>query len=378
MQLRSALPTLTLLIIALLVIQPANATSYPLTIPFGRSWPISVVVDSARGFAYLDATSGDYPPTGFSFGVINVTSHELVKTLALNEVPGPMALDQASGDVYVAGTSSIAILDGSNQTFTRQIEVGRPILSMAHDGTVSRDVFFTSGDSVFALDPLTGRIVGNATVEGGAGGVALDSNNGRLYVGQYPVGAIAVFQASTLAPIGAISLPSCCASQFALDTHTQILIATSGSSSVFMVDASTDRFVKSVQVAPSGQNSTNAIAFDNNTGRVYVATSPGGSIVELDGTSGAVVGTLRTVSQVAGLAIDAKTHELYATDYHQVTVFDASRSRVFLLLLVVGGAVVVVGVGLVYVIIKRRDMRERAEMQGRWRKTEAERPERRA
>ncbi len=50
------------LVLALLLAQPATAATYPVNVPYGRSWPLSVVVDSARGLAYVDATSGEYPP----------------------------------------------------------------------------------------------------------------------------------------------------------------------------------------------------------------------------------------------------------------------------------------------------------------------------
>jgi DNA-binding beta-propeller fold protein YncE len=364
-----------LVMMALLLAQPAAAATYPVTIPFGRSWPFSIVVDSARGFAYIDATSGDYPPTGFSFGVINATSHALVKVLGLGEVPGPMALDQTTGNVYVAGLNSIAVFDGKNQAFDPPIDVGRPILSIAHDGSVSPDIFVTSGNQVLAIDPGTGTSVWNATLENSAGGLALDPANGRLFVSQYPSGAISVFQASDLSPVGKITLPSCCASQFALDPRTQTLYATSGTNGVFIINAVKDAFEKTVQVAPFAQNETNVIVADNDTGRVYVSVSPGGTIVELNGASGAVVGSLKVGSQPVGLAIDTKTHELYATNYHQITVFDASRARPFLLLLVLGGAVVAVGIAVVVLVIRRSEARERMKIQEAASRGEEARPE---
>lgn len=326
---------------------------------------MSLVADPARGLVYFDTTSGEFPPIGFSFGIINVTTHMLTKTLPLNVNPGPMALDQRTGDVYVAGSTSIAVFDRDNQTFGRPIDVGRPILSMAHDSSVSQDIFVTSGAHVFSLDPQTGAILGNATFPSDVDGIVLDPANGRLYVGQYPNGEISVLEASNLAPIGTIGLPGCCALELALDQRTQFLYAATGTNYVYMIDAGTDTFAKSLEVTQSDQNSTNSIVVDNMTGRVFVASSPGGSIVELDGANGGVARILKVTSQVAGIAIDVKTQELYAANYHQVTVFDVSRSRVFLLLLVVGGAVVVVGVGLTYVLVRRRDMKERTHVQGR-------------
>ncbi len=355
-----------LMFLALLAAQPASAATYPITIQYGRSWPLSVVVDSARGVAYVDGTSGEYPPTGFTFGVVNVTSHQLTKVLPLEEIPGPMAIDEANGDVYIAGNQSIAVFYAGNQSFGRELDVRRPILDIAFDGNVSGDIFFTSGNAVFALDPEDGAVVANATVANGAGGMALDQSNGRLYVAEYPSGPIAVFQASTLAPAGTIALPGCCVSQLALDSMSQVIYASTGTNYVDMINAATAAFVKSVQVAPSSQNSTNSIVVDSKTGRVYVTSTPGESILELDGTNGAVTRTLSASSVVAGLALDMKTNELYATNYHQITVFDVSRSGTFLLLLVGGGAVAAIAAIAVYAFVKRRNSRERMKIHQGW------------
>lgn len=351
---------LSVVILALLVVQPLAAASYPVTIPFGRSWPYSIVVDSARGLAYFDASSGDYPPTGFLLGVINTTNHTLLDTLPLNEIPGPMALDQATGSVYVAGNYSIEVFRGT--AVIGEIETpGHQILDITLDSRVSSDIYFTSGDGVFAIDPSSSELVGNTTVANGPERLVLDSSNGMLYVSEYLSGQIAVLSTSTLKQVATISLSTCCASHMAVNSKTQKLYASTGTNMVDIVNLGTEEFEKAVQVAPSAQNSTGYIVADNESGRVYVASSPGGSILELD-SGGAVVGHFEVQSQVAGLAIDTKTHELYATNYHQITVFDAARTRVFLLPLVLGGIVVLLSVIGVYLFISWKDERERMRM----------------
>ena len=326
---------------------------------------MAIVADSARGLVYFDATSGVYPPTGFSFGIINVSTHQVIKVLPLDVNSGAMALDQENGNVFVAGNTTIAVYDEANQTFARQIDVGKPILSMDYDSSVSTDLYITSGYHVFAIDPQTGEVVRNATFANSVDGIVLDSSNGRLYVGQYPQGGISVLEASSLAPVGSIELPGCCALQSALDDRTQMLYAVTGTNNVYAVNTETDSFVKSFQVTSSDQNSTNAIAVDNMTGRLYVASSPGGSILEMD-TTGDVVQHFQVQSQVAALAIDTETQELYASNYHSITVYDASRTRTFLVAIFIGVAAAAIGAIFVYLFIRRREERERMEVQSGW------------
>jgi DNA-binding beta-propeller fold protein YncE len=358
----------SLVLLALFVSQPVEAASYPVTITYGRSWPLSVVADSSRGLVYVDGTSGDYPPTGFTFGVINATTHQITKILPLDEIPGPIALDQSNGDVYVAGNYSIAVFDGATQNFSRLIEVGHPILNMIYDGNVSKDIFVAAGDEVYAFDPQTGAMVANATVKGGPQGMVVVPSNGMLYVSEYTMPEIAVFQASNLETAGTIALPTCCVSWLALNPKTQAIYGSTGTNYVDEINAGTNSFEKSLKVAQSSQNSTNAITVDDVTNRVYVASSPGGSVLELDGSTGAVVRTflVGSDSQVAGLAFDTKTEELYATNYHLISVYSAARTRTFLLVLIIAVAAVVAAALLVYVFLRRRDERERARVQSGW------------
>ena len=356
------LSVLPLAFIALLAVQSAGAATYPMTIPFGRSWPYSIAVDSARGIAYFDASSGDYPPTGFLFGVLNVTTHSVAATLPLDVLPGPMALDQASGEVFVAGGESIEVFNGTNAV--RMLDTsGHEILDIAIGG-LSSDIFFTSGTGVFAMDPVTSALVESAALPKGPDSILPDPANGMIYVSEYLSGEIAVLNASTLALVTNVVLPSCCASHMALDPRTQTIYASTGSNLVDVVNAENDKFVRSIQVAPSAQNSTGPIAVDVATGRVYVGSSPGGSIVELDGSTGAVMGEFEVQSQVAGLAVDGASHELYVTNYHQITVFDIGASgSSFQPLIALAAAMCAVGVLSVYVLLKRRDERERVKVQ---------------
>lgn len=351
----------SLFVLVVLLAQTASAASYPVEIPFGRSWPYSIVVDTGRGVAYVDAGSGDYPPTGFLFGVINVTTHSVVKTLPLDEVPGPMSLDEATGDVYVAGNNSVEVFRGAGGTNIIGTS-GHQVLRMAHDGNVSPYIFFTSGDKVFALNPQTSEVVRNVTVGNGPYGLIVDPATGTLFVSEYLAGDIAVLRASDLSAVATITLPSCCASEMALNTKTNTIYASTRTGFVDVIDARAEQFVKAVQVAPSAQNSTNAIAVDDLTGRVYVASSPGGSIIEL-ASGGAVVGEFKVQSQVAGLAVDAKSGELYATNYHQITVFDASGARGYFKVALLGGAAIVASAVGVYFLLKRRNDAERAKTQ---------------
>lgn len=313
-----------LVLVAILLVQPAGALSSPVIISYGRSWPQSIVVDPKAGLVYVDATSGIYPPTGFSFGVINATSHSVIKTLPLDVTPGALAFDEARDYVYVAGSDTIEVFYSGTGTFIGNISIGRPVLDMASNPL--GNLYATSGGNVYEIAPPSPTakysILANASVGAGAGGLAVDPSNHRLYVADYLSDTISVFNYSGLEQIGTITMPSCCPSQLALNPDTQMLYVVTGTNNVDLVNAGTDSFVRSVQVAQSVTNSTSDVAIDPGTGAVFISFSSGDSIAELS-QDGGVIGFLRVTSNPAGMAVDSTTGELYVTNYHQVTVLDA-------------------------------------------------------
>jgi len=353
-------------VIAMLSNEPTAALSAPLTIPYGRSWPLSIVVDSSRGLAYVDGASGIYPLTGFSFGVINTTSHTLVRVLPLNSTPGVIALDSQNGDVYVAGPDSIEVYEWRTQVFSRSIQVGHPIFSIVYDVS-SGSLLFTSGDSVFSIDATTGQLQASSAVGGDAEGMVVDSANGEVYVTSYLSGTISVLKEGTLAMVKTIGLPPpAYPNQLALNPNTQLIYATTGTNFIDVIDARTDTFVASIQVAPSSQNSTTAVAVDSVSGRVLAASSPGGSITEVDGLGGAPLGNFKLSSAVYALAVDQKTGKLYATNYHQISVFDVRRGQSSFLPFELAATLGVASVAVVMLLFARHRLRgERGASQDR-------------
>lgn len=322
---------LAILLVAVLVTgQVAGTGVLPVTISYGRSWPQSVVADSSQGLIFVDATSGIYPPTGFSFGVINASTHSLVQTLPLEVMPTALALDPTRGYVYVAGSGDIEVYSAGARAFVGNISIGLSITNMIVDSSGTGNLYLAAGHSVYEVsspEPQTNgyTVVANVDIGTGAGGLAVDSASHRLFVADYASSSITVLDSRTLGVVGTIELSSCCTTKLALNSNTQTLYATTGTNYVDIVNAGTDSFVRSVQVAPYSTNSTSILTIDPVSGRVFVSFSAGGSVAEL-GPDGVKLGYLRADTTPAGMAVDVSSGELYVSNYHQVTVFDAGSS----------------------------------------------------
>jgi hypothetical protein len=323
----------SLTILALLCLPASYAQSGPVTIVYGRSWPRSIVIDSARGVAYVDGMSGDYPPTGFSFGIINTTSHTLEPSvLGLNVTPGEMALDPASGDVYVAGTNvagadSIEVFNGTTQSFTRLMNAGVPIRYILFD-SVTGDLLLTANNDVYQFDPGTGTMLRNATVGNLADGMAIDTSTGEVYVADYLSCSVVVLTTASLESVTTIHLPApCYPSQMALDQQARSLYIASGSNTVDIVNTVSNTFERSITVAADSTNATFAIALQEGTGNVFTLTEPGTTVTQIDGSTGSVVGRFQLTSVAYEMAVDQATGELYVSAYHDVMVFEPLHTQ---------------------------------------------------
>lgn len=306
--------------IALLFALPMlQAGAGVVNIAYGRSWPLSIAIDSGRQLVYVDGESGIYPPDGFSFGVIYLGNESLGKVVGLPETAGELALDANSGTVYAAGQNTVVVIDTSNMTVERTITLKIPIFSMVFDDSTG-NLLLTSGDQVFQMDPATGRLLRNATVGQSAEGMAVDAASGVVFVANYLSSSISVLRTSDLSLVKTIQIPSpAYPSKLSLDTKRDILYATTDEQSVVKVSSTSYDVIGSIRVSQSSQNGTYALALDQAKDRLFVATEPGTTISELNATTGALLSTFTVYSAAYEMAVDQTTGILYVTNYHQVT-----------------------------------------------------------
>jgi DNA-binding beta-propeller fold protein YncE len=339
-------------ILLLLAVPVAHSQSGTVNIDYGRSWPLSLVVDSARGVIYVDSESGDYPPTGFSLGIINSSTDTLERVVGLPVTPGAMALDSSTGTVYVAGAESVEVFNPKTAAFDRTISLARPVFDLVFDN-VTGDLLFTSGRAVYQLDPATGTVLRNATVGNGAEGIAVDEAKGEVYVASYLSASVSVLASADLTLIKTIQLPlPAYPSVLVLDRTANELFASTDAENVIVIDTSTESVARSIDLGHAGANGTSVLAMDDSNDDLFVATNPGNTIVEVDASNGGVFATYKVASTVYDMTVDQATGRLYATNYHQLSVVSPQYGRVtdstpIIAALVVAAAIVIVA-GVLY------------------------------
>ena len=330
-----------------ILVTPAVEAAGVVNIVFGRSWPLSLAIDPVKGAVYVDAESGDYPPTGFTFGLINATSGTVDRTLGLPGEPGQIAVDETTGMVYVASNDSINVFDPKTNSFGAPLRVGLPIFSLVYDN-LSRDLILTSGNSVYQVDPSNGAVLRSAVAGESAQGIAVDWVKGEVYVACYLSDSVSVFADPDLSMVKRISLPaSTYPSELAFDKARGEVYVTTDQSSIVVLSTSTYGVSESISLAAAGQGSTSTLAVDERDSLVFVSSNPGKAVAELNPADGQVIASFPVNSTVYAMAFDRGTDRLFATNYHLVTVITPvppGTSPIFFIVTVVVALAVVTAV----------------------------------
>jgi DNA-binding beta-propeller fold protein YncE len=296
-------------------------------LPIGHSWPRSIGINPITNKIYLTTTSGIYPPTGFTLTVVNASSRTISLVIPFQGIPGELAVNPNTDQVYVINGSSIAIFDGASGDETGNIRFKAPLYAVVVDPVTGR-LFATSADTLFELSLYPHGEMKSFPVGSYAVGLAVNTATNMVYAANYLSNTVSVFNATKESLVGTIDLgpQSINPSELAVNPTTNKVYVTTGRNSVVVIDGLTDRVTRTLQVGTSpGTNSTYALAVDPTKNQVYVATTPSPLLTIIDGGTDTIVGTLRINYSPYKLAVDPVNSRLYVTDYHLLTVVEVGE-----------------------------------------------------
>jgi len=298
---------------------PASAAVvYPVTagIVVGSN-PAAVAVDPAAGTVYVANLGSN------SVSVIDAATNTVTATIPVGTAPDGVAVDPATGTVYVTnlgvdadpGVSTddgtVSVIDAATGTVTATVAVGSYPAAVAVDPATGTVYVANENDaSVSVIDTATKTVTATIPVGGLAVAVAVDPAAGTVYVANG--GGLSVIDAATgtvTATIGTVSPPTAVAVDPATGT---VYLATTGGTPVEVIDAATNTVTATIGVGLF----PDAVAVDPAAGTVYVASEGDGgfgasTVSVIDAATGTVTATIHIGSPTA-LAVDPATHALYA------------------------------------------------------------------
>ncbi len=279
--------------------------------------PGALVVDSASGRAFVRDAAG-------VVSTIDLAHDTVVRRESLN-ASGVPAIDARGGRVFVpstrgsGGAGSVQALDATTGVVTRSFDAGARPSAVAFDARSGRLVVAEDGD-VRVLDATSGVTIATVpisnptalAVDGRAGRVFVVGNGHSSYAGISPSSLVTLDAASgvvvtTTAGIGG---------QIAVDeTGGRVFVGHVDSEGtrltlrVSVLDATTGRVLRTIDIGQNGDAYLAALAVDPATGQVFIASYFG--LQALDTTTG----RLRTIDAGApnAIAVDARGGRVYAT-----------------------------------------------------------------
>lgn len=321
-------PFLVFCLLALPMVFPVKAVwaAGHIDIPIGRSWPRSIAINPQTHQVFVTAVSGFYPPTGFSFAILNSTSNAITSVIPFAGIPGEMAVDEKTNTVFVVSESSVIVMDGTKGQMIGSFAVNVPIYAIAYDQD-SRVLYVTDADSLISID-VNSIDVNRSAVSGllkvgmYPESITFDHAKRLIYVANYGSSSISVVDGRTFTLLRTIGLPPYTnPSSLTFAPQLNRLFVSTGRNNILAVDGDSGSVVASIRIAStSADSSTYYVTFDPVTNYVFVATPPSTLLTLVDARSYQVVTTVALDYAPYEMVADRVTGNVYVTNYHQVSV----------------------------------------------------------
>jgi YVTN family beta-propeller protein len=283
--------------------------------------PLSVAYDSNTNRIYVSTIYRESNVTA-----INASTLSIVANVTVHSSPEGIAIDSEAGRVYVSNydSSDLAVINESAWAIVGYFRSDPAPVGVAWN-SVTRDVYVTN--QVYGtLDHIDSRmnvLVSSSVLSQGLSGVVADPSNGHLFVGSPNNGRVYITNSNGVVQsftgvggdVGAL----------AYDSDNGYVYATNYMANfVSVFNGSTGALVGNISLLPYGGigGGEKGIAFDPTNGYLYVAyggctcgPSPG-NVTIINGATDQAVGGIYDWANPgpSAVAVDTQNNELYVTD----------------------------------------------------------------
>src|SRR5437867_4985377 len=287
--------------------------------------PVSVAYNPASGKTYVaDGTS-------ISVSVID-SDNKIIRTVNLGIQPTSMVVDPSTNSVIVGGSSSdrkgaIVMIGGQSDVVAVTINTPAPIAVVAYDKD-NKDIYAATSVSlgvngnqstILVIDTLTESISSQIVVNGSVSDIIYDGASHELYVSTTAhagklTGTVTIIDALTNEVTANVEVGI--APEGLALADGKIYVANSGSSSVSVIDSSSNTVVETIPVEIDPVD----LAYDSTNKAIYVTDKSSGELSIIDTTSLSFEGVINVGSTPASIAYDSTNNELYLTNEVNLSV----------------------------------------------------------
>ncbi|WP_188555355.1 Ig-like domain repeat protein [Edaphobacter dinghuensis] len=230
-------------------------------------------------------------------------------TIAVGNDPTALAVDPASGRLYVANTAdaTVTVIDGSSSSVLFTIKVGRSPVAIAVNSVTGKAYVANRDDNTVTI--IDADTSGTSLVAVGAAPVAIAVNpaDNSVYVANQNSNNVTAINGTdgTTATLVAGSSPAAIAVEPTTDT---VYVVNKGDNTVSAFDRASDSVATfSVGASPS------SIAINPVTNRIYVPSSEDGNLTVIDGLAASTT-TITVGTPAIAIAVDSNINKIYAAN----------------------------------------------------------------
>ena len=282
--------------------------------------------------AYNPASGKTYVADGMSESVSVIDSgNKIIRTVKLGFQPTSIVVDPSTNSVIVGGSSSdrkgaIIMIGGQTDVVTVTINTPAAIGVVAYDKD-NKDIYAATSASlgingnqstILAVDTLTDSISSQIVVSGSVSDIIYDGASHELYVSATAhagnLGSVTIIDALTNEVTANVEVGIAPEGLALVDG--KIYVANSGSSSVSVIDSSSNTVVETIPVEIDPVD----LAYDSTNKAIYVTDKSSGELSIINTSSLSLEGVINVGSTPASIAYDSTNNELYLTNEVNLSV----------------------------------------------------------
>jgi large repetitive protein len=236
-----------------------------------------------------------------------------VSLLATHEEETQVAVDSATDTVYAIAdvSSQVQVVNGATGTLTTTVTLPLHASAIAVDAATDTVYVAESPDAVAVISGASNTVTATISTAATGSSIAVDSATDTIYMVGPNNPSVTVINGASNTVSSTISTGSGTEPYaVAVDEATDIIWLANMTGTVIAINGSTNSIASSTSLGAPG--APTAIAVDPVTDVVY-CNAPG-SVAVIDGATGTVTATIAATAGRFGLAVDAGTDTIYATD----------------------------------------------------------------
>lgn len=288
-----------------------------------------VLAADPEAVLYLPQTGEICAAYGLSDSVafINSTTMNVIGSVTVGQDPNSIAFSQTFGSVYVSNLDSdnVSIISYISYKVTGDIYIGGPPLGLAYD-PVNNELYVTTYETidgsllylVLAFDAKTGSLVTSISVSSGAGALAYNAHNNRIYVVNGESHDVSVIDPSIGKVVENITVGGYPNAISCDQINGMIYVSNSVSNYVSVINASTDSVVSVIKLGES--SSPFSTIFNPLNHYLYVADYGTASVSVVNTSNNAVISNISVGYYPISLAINAKGDTIYVANSYSGTL----------------------------------------------------------